>query len=183
VRPLSREEILAVQKRRTNRLLADDSPVPLEARKNGFAGLEYFPIDTKYQFILKMQTDEGPAQIQVALSNGEVVHALRAGVLEFELDGRRRRLHAYKKKADDLELFVPFKDGTSGRETYGAGRYIDIIVDQIDNSCVLDFNLSYSPLCMFDSSRYVCPYPPSENWLLDVNVQAGEKKFDRKPLH
>jgi uncharacterized protein len=176
--PLLRDQILAVQKKRTARLLANDSPVPLEARKNGFVGLEYFPVDLKYQFMLKLQTYEIPGQIQVSLSNGEVVDALRAGFLEFELDGKLRRLQAYKKHVDDEEVFVPFKDSTSGGETYGAGRYLDIVVDPVDGSCVLDFNLSYSPLCMFDKARFVCPYPPSENWLLDVEVRAGEKKFN-----
>ena len=102
---------------------------------------------------------------------------MRAGFLEFLLDGKQRRLQVYKKRVEDVEVFVPFRDRTSDSETYGAGRYVDVEVDPVDDGCVLDFNLSYNPLCAFDAARFVCPYPPRENWLSDVNVRAGEKKF------
>jgi len=56
--PRTKEEIVEIQKRRTARLVSDDSPVPLEARRKGFAGLEYFPIDPVYQFTLKLERYE-----------------------------------------------------------------------------------------------------------------------------
>lgn len=174
----SREEILEIQKRRTSNLLnIMHSSASIEGGKTRFTGLEYFPINSKYQYRLKLQTESRVGKVQVALSNGEIVEALRAGFFEFNLDGKARRLHVYKKKADDREMFLPFKDRTSGDETYESGRYLDIELDPTDGSCVLDFNLSYSPLCMLDKNRFVCPIPPAENWLLDLRIEAGEKKL------
>ena len=68
-------------------------------------------------------------------------------------------------------LFVPFRDGTSGRETYGAGRYLDIRVEADDRN-VLGF-FAYNPYCAYSDS-YSCPLPPAENWL-PVRIEAGER--------
>jgi uncharacterized protein (DUF1684 family) len=73
---------------------------------------------------------------------------------------------------DNDYLFVPFKDATTGHESYGAGRYIDV-PRRDDNSYVLDFNDAYNPSCAY-SPRYNCPYPPAQN-TLRVRVEAGEK--------
>lgn len=176
--PRSREEILAIQSRRTDRLVnGEDSPVPEELRRRGFKGLEYFPIDSKYQFKLKLHKYDQPSQVHVSLSNGDIVGALRVGFFEFELGGRTLRLQAYKKQVDDREMFLWFKDGTSGKDTYEAGRYLDIERDSVNEDYVLDFNLSYSPPCMFDPQRFVCPIPPRENWMMDTMIKAGEKRL------
>ena len=174
--PRTKEDIVGIQKRRTARLVSDDSPVPLEARRKGFAGLEYFPVNPSYQFRLRLQRYESPVMVRIGLSNGEFVEALRFGFLEFSLDGLLLWLQVYKKRPDDVEVFVPFRDSTSGVETFGAGRYLDFDLDSLDG-CVLDFNLAYNPLCAFDSSRFVCPCPPAENWLMDVEIREGEKRF------
>ena len=78
---------------------------------------------------------------------------------------------------EDRSLFVPFRDATSGKETYGAARYLDIEERQADDY-VIDSNLAYNPYCAY-SDDYVCPFPPQENWLT-VPIRAGEKAF---PLH
>ena len=75
------------------------------------------------------------------------------------------------------KLFVPFRDATSGKESYGAARYLDL-EDEPSGEYVLDFNLAYNPYCAY-SDDYVCPFPPKENWLT-APVRAGEKAF---PLH
>jgi uncharacterized protein len=176
--PRTPAEIIAIQKRRTEFLVgSDDSPVPIGGRHAGFKGLEYFPIDTKYQLKLKLHKYENPGRVPISLSNGAKVEALRVGYLRFNLDGKTLTLNVYKKREDDTEVFLPFRDKTSGHETYGAGRYVDLEVDPSDNSCVLDFNLSYNPLCAFGAGNFDCPIPPSENWLLDVEIRAGEMKF------
>jgi len=104
------------------------------------------------------------------------MEALRVGFLEFEIGSRRLALQVYMKRLEDTELFVPFKDGTSGNETYGGGRYAQVEYDSRDDTCILDFNLSGNPLCAFADGKYDCPIPPRENWL-DVEIRAGEKKF------
>jgi uncharacterized protein (DUF1684 family) len=74
-------------------------------------------------------------------------------------------------------LFLPFRDATSGRETYGGGRYLDIQPND-DGTVTLDFNLAYSPFCAY-SDGYSCALPPTENWM-SVRIEAGEKTW-RKP--
>ncbi len=176
--PRTRAEIIQIQNRRTEFLVkSENSPVPREAIQKGFKGLEYFPIDSKYQFKLKLHRYENPPRVRIALSNGENVEALKAGFLEFELGIRKLVLQVYKKRPEDTEMFLPFRDNTSGKETYGAGRYVDLEVDPNDDSCVLDFNLAYNPLCAFDTGKYDCPLPPMENWLMDLEIRAGERKF------
>ncbi len=175
---------MAIYKRRTTFLVSGEhSPVPLEERQRGFKGCEFFPIDMKYQFKLELQEYENPERVSISLSNGELVESLRVGFLEFEIEGKKQVLNVYKKRVEDTEIFVPFKDRTSGKETYGGGRYVDVELDPSGDTCVLDFNLSGNPLCAFAEGKYDCPIPPRENWL-DVEIRAGEKKYegsDRKP--
>ena len=180
--PKTRDQILATYKRRTEFLTKSvDSPVPLEARQAGFLGLEYFPFDPKYQLSLKLQKYEKPEWAPIVLSSGEAVQALRIGLLEFVIDDQKLLLNVYKNEVDDKEYFVPFKDKTSGNETYAGGRYVDLIVDAEEENCILDFHLSGNPHCAFDGEKYTCPMPPRENWL-DVEIRAGEKKFTKQNL-
>ena len=174
---LSKDEITTLRKMKNSSLLSEkDSPVPLELRQKGFTGTDFFPILEKYQLRLKLQEYENPEPVQISLSNGQKMDALRAGYFAFELDGKKVRLHVYKKQVSDLELFLPFRDKTSGKETYGAGRYLNLYKSP-DDSYVVDFNLAYNPLCAFDEKKYDCPLPPTENWLMDIEILAGEKKF------
>ena len=74
------------------------------------------------------------------------------------------------------KLFLPFKDLTSGEETYGGGRYMDVSVDNIKRDKIsLDFNHSYNPWCAY-SDGYNCPIPPAENHL-SIAMQVGEKNY------
>ena len=178
--PRTADEIIAVQKRRTAFLVDPQrSPIPRQAIENGFKGLEYFPIDSKYQLKLKLVKYDRPETVPISLSNGTVVKALKFGHLDFELDGKELTLQVYKKKLEDTDVLVPMRDKTSGNETYGAGRYVDVDVEPVDDGCVLDFNLAYNPLCAFNNDgRFDCPLPPKENWLMNIEIRAGEKKFE-----
>ena len=73
-------------------------------------------------------------------------------------------------------LFVPFKDLTNGKETYGAGRYMDIVKPRGDEA-ILNFNLAYNPNCAYGSEDFSCPIPPKENFL-QAEIKAGEKIFE-----
>ena len=77
-------------------------------------------------------------------------------------------------------LFLPFRDATSGSETYGAGRYLldtvkgaDLGGDPGRSELVLDFNMAYNPTCAYNAS-YDCPYPPRES-VLSLPIRAGER--------
>ena len=69
-------------------------------------------------------------------------------------------------------LFLPFRDATSGRQSYGAGRYLDIEPNE-DGSITIDFNLAYAPFCAY-SEQYSCALPPQENWM-SASIEAGER--------
>ena len=97
-------------------------------------------------------------------------------MFEFGLMGHSQRLTAYRLAGTDGEvsegLFVPFLDATSGTETYGAGRYLDLEPED-DGTWTLDFNLAYHPSCVYDP-RYSCPLTPPEN-RLGSRVEVGER--------
>jgi uncharacterized protein (DUF1684 family) len=105
----------------------------------------------------------------------------QAGDLVFEVGGAQHRLTAYltqDSEGYDM-LFVPFRDATSGMETYGAGRYLEAPYYDDTDEVELDFNLAYNPSCAF-SPAYDCPFPPAQN-RLPVEVLAGEKLPFAKP--
>ena len=97
----------------------------------------------------------------------------RAGRFVFIVDGQECSLSLYSHD-DPSSLFLPFRDATSGKETYGAGRYLDLTVE-IDGQIDLDFNLAYNPLCAYNEG-WSCPIPPVENWLT-VPIHAGELTY------
>ncbi|HEV8402297.1 MAG TPA: DUF1684 domain-containing protein [Candidatus Limnocylindrales bacterium] len=151
------------------------SPIPHEVRHD-FTGLPYFPVDPSLRFEdLRLEPYAGsePAAFEIPTSDGQLKPATRAGTFSFELDGVTRRLTAYVVDGGDPEsLFVPFLDETSGHETYGAGRYLDLEPDD-DDTYALDFNLAYHPSCVY-SPYYSCPLTPAEN-RLPVRIEAGER--------
>jgi len=159
-----------------------DSPIPHELR-NQFTGLAYFPVDPKYRVRARLERDPNLQKVVLATSKGVPREMIRVGFFEFEIDGTKQRLAAYKAvpppghRHEDRALFVPFRDATSGKETYGASRYLDIEEPSSDEH-VLDFNLAYNPYCAY-SDDYVCPFPPRENWL-SVPIRAGEMNFPLK---
>ncbi|MGI0149381.1 MAG: DUF1684 domain-containing protein [Thermoplasmata archaeon] len=159
-----------------------ESPVPHTLRDE-LQGLAYFPIDPKYRVRPRLVRDPNPQKIVLATSKGVPREMIRVGFFEFEIDGTKQRLAAYKAVPqqghhhEDRSLFVPFRDATSGKETYGAARYLDI-EELSSDDYVLDFNLAYNPYCAY-SDDYVCPFPPRENWL-SVPIRAGEQNFPLK---
>lgn len=156
-----------------------DSPVP-DDHKSDFEGLDYYPPDPDYRFELELEEYEDKSTLQVEVSGNGKREYICWGVFRFEIDGEEEVLRAYKREPDEEGFFVPFRDGTSGNETYGAGRYLDLSEeDQIGGSeWILDFNKAYNPWCAY-SDAYSCPLPPTDNWL-DVAIRAGEKKYPLK---
>jgi len=100
------------------------------------------------------------------------------GVFEFRVDGVGYSLTAYQRmdlpEEERQWVLVPFKDKTNGHETYGGGRYLEIMLP-IDARTEIDFNRAANPWCAYDP-RYTCPVPPLENWL-SLPIEAGEKMF------
>ena len=154
---------------------AHDSPIPHDARHD-FPGLPYFPVDESLRFeglTLEPYAGAEPAQFQIPTSDGKLRDAVRAGVLRFEIGGVTHALTGYTfAQGHSDSVFVPFLDTTSGTESYGAGRYLDIYPEE-DGTYALDFNLAYHPSCVYDT-KYSCPLTPAEN-RLPVRIEAGER--------
>jgi len=154
------------------------SPVPA-AERAAFNGIPYFPIDEALRFEdrpLEPYTGAEPSNFQIPTTDGQLRPAHRAGVLRFEIEGQPLQLTAYRfdgaDGGDGEALFVPFLDGTTGTESYGAGRYLDLDPED-DGTYWLDFNLAYHPSCVYDP-QYSCPLTPAEN-RLPVRIEAGER--------
>lgn len=154
------------------------SPVPA-AERGAFAGLPYFPVDIDYvidELTLEPYQGDEPVRFEIPTTDGGLRAAERAGVFRFELGGATHALTAYRLAGSGGEhaasLFVPFLDATSGSETYGAGRYLDLEPEE-DGTWTLDFNVAYHPSCVYDP-RFSCPLTPAEN-RLPIRVEAGER--------
>jgi uncharacterized protein (DUF1684 family) len=148
-----------------------------QSQKKTFSGLSYYPIDSKLRFILPLKEHDEKQTIRVEDSKGGIQTYMRWGEFSFNINGETYTLQAYKNHPSDNNLWVPFKDETNNKETYGAGRYIDLTegTDTIDDQYILDFNLAYNPFCAYNKD-YVCPFIPPENWL-KIPITAGEKAF------
>ena len=159
-----------------------ESPIP-ERLRPVLTGLAYFPVDPKYRVRSRLVRDPKPQRVVLATSKGTPREMARVGFFEFEIEGMKQRLAAFQSipepghHHEDRSLFVPFRDATSGKETYGAARYLDLEELRTDDY-VIDFNLAYNPYCAY-SDDYVCPFPPRENWLTAA-IRAGEKDFPLK---
>lgn len=172
---------LEMMRREKDHFFLHDPRSPIPARLRGsFRGLAYFPPDPRYRFRVRLQRYPDPERVTLATSKGVPREMVRYGFFGFEVDGVKQRLDVFKSVSppghhhEDTSLFLPFRDGTSGRETYGAARYLDL-EETPTGEYDLDFNLAYNPYCAY-SDDYVCPFPPRENWLT-VAIRAGEKAF------
>jgi uncharacterized protein (DUF1684 family) len=151
-----------------------DSPLA-HGKIGSFKGLRYFPPDPKYKVHAKLHGYDNPEKVTMITSKGTKQLFHRVGYFELELEGKKVRLQAYKSaERESNELFIPFRDGTSGKESYGSARYLDI-EEADDQNYVIDFNYAYNPYCAY-SGDYICPLPPRENWL-EAGILAGEMSY------
>ncbi|MDX1530795.1 MAG: DUF1684 domain-containing protein [Rhodothermales bacterium] len=155
------------------------SPLP-PAERAGFDGLDYFPYDSARTYAVALEPALEADTIRLSTTAGPPRPYVRYGAFAFGEGGRTYRLGVFKPVgplAEGDRLFVPFTDATSGRATYGGGRYIDLEPEP-SGRYVLDFNYAYNPYCVYDA-RYSCPLPPEEN-RLSVPLRAGELAYARE---
>jgi uncharacterized protein (DUF1684 family) len=154
-----------------------NSPIPDEDKQR-FQGLAYFPLNPAFRFTVKLNRYPRPGRERLATNTAERRDALRYGYFEFRVEGKTCRLQVYRTEDSDSGgkpyLFIPFRDATSGKETYGGGRYLDL-QENTTGIYDLDFNRAYNPLCVYGKD-YSCPLPPEEN-RLPVAILAGEKAY------
>jgi uncharacterized protein (DUF1684 family) len=147
---------------------ADDSPI---GNKETFHGLHYFEPNLTYRVraTVSPYMNEDKEMI-VKYTDGTTEKYEKYGYANFKIMGEDQKLLLLKNEG---VISVLFQDATSGKQTYGGGRYIDYpVADVKNNTIILDFNKAYNPYCVYQES-YACPVPPAEN-KLSVPIEAGE---------
>ncbi len=138
--------------------------------RKDFTGLHYFPVKPEYRIATRLVPDAKKIPILNVL--GQVEDTPSPGYVEFQLHGQKLRLTPVQESPGELSFI--FRDLTSGKETYGSGRFLDAELGK-DGEVVLDFNKAYNPPCAF-TPYATCPLPPKEN-RLGARIEAGELKY------
>jgi len=154
------------------------SPIRDPDDRAGFPGPEYFDYDPGARVVATVEPAEPERRVIEGSADGRF-EMTRFGEARFDLYGQSHALGLYWIEVYGGGVFLSFRDGTSGRETFGAGRYLLDTVKGADlgtegGGLVLDFNFAYQPSCSYDP-MWVCPLAPPENRLA-VEVRAGERK-------
>ncbi len=138
-----------------------------------FKGLTYFDEDPDLRFFVTPEEFESKEIIDMQTSTGDIAQYVRWGKIRFEVGEQTAQLTLLKYE-ETGEFFLPFADATSGQETYGARRYVDVR-ELPDGRLVVDFNYAYNPYCAYNE-HWSCPLTPPDN-RLTVAIRAGEKNF------
>jgi len=172
-----RWEISLVEMRiEKNEAFVNPAMSPLQADSIAtFIGLNYYFPQKELRFHAPYTEEAGTDIVKMTKRKGNIVSYVRRGKVSFRHAGQIQTLSLFGP-ADTSKgdyLFLPFYDETSGTETYGGGRYLDVEITP-DGFVDLDFNYSYNPLCDYNSAKYNCTLPPEEN-KLNFAVRAGER--------
>lgn len=143
------------------------------ATRTGFKGIERYPVDGKWKVTARFEAFPDKRTLKIPTVIGTVEDMVAPGTVVFSVDGKPYRLDPVIEEGSD-ELFFIFADETSGKETYGAGRFLYAPMPK-DGVVVIDFNRAYNPPCAFTKFA-TCPLPPAQN-RMKVAVTAGEKKY------
>jgi uncharacterized protein len=176
------EEIGKYRNGKNIKLMYGESTPLLPEQLKDFKGLKYFEPYLKYKVEGKLVKDDKQDIVLMKTSTEREPAYVRYGVVYFKIDTFDLKLAVFQnKKMLDLSqdtnlLFVPFRDGTNGKETYGGGRYFDCEIPLTGNTILLDFNKAYNPYCAYNP-RFSCVIPPEEN-RLKIGIEAGEKVFE-----
>lgn len=171
VNPEAYRQQVAEDRKKKDEFFRTDSNSPI-SNKADFRGLSYFQADLSYRVMARLEPFADKTQkLVVRMSDGsEEVYDKFAHVV-FKLNDETCRLLVVKL---ENTYSILFRDGTSGKETYGGGRYLEIDPASLtNNGAILDFNKAYNPYCAYNPT-YSCPIPPAEN-TLSTPVKAGEK--------
>lgn len=161
-----------------DRFMRTSKDSPFAKNPEDFKELIYYPPDPKYKIIADLNPIENRKTVTLATNDGKEENYVEYAYAEFDLDGFHHRLLILE--VIDMgpfrgKLFFAFGDETSADETYGAGRYLDLVKVPGSRTITLDFNKAYNPYCAYNNN-YSCPLPPSEN-LLRIPIRAGEKTY------
>jgi uncharacterized protein (DUF1684 family) len=160
--------------------MKSDKGSPFQVDSLEFHGLNYFPIDPKFNIKAKLVHIEKKKVVILGTSDGKQQKYLEYAHAIFNMDGVENKLlilEVMDMGPQRGKLFLAFADATSSAETYGAGRYLDVKKVHAASSIQLDFNLAYNPYCAYTDS-FTCPFPPKEN-VLAIAVRAGEMNYHK----
>lgn len=153
-----------------------ETPLRGDSFKN-FKGHPFFPFDAKYRVTAKFVKSKDTKPFELPTSSGKTKTYQEYGKATFTLDDKPYTVTLYQSlaliKQDKYKdyLFLPFRDATNEKETYGGGKYMDLKIPK-GNTIILDFNQSYHPFCAYNAYDYNCPVVPEEN-KLPVEIRAG----------
>ena len=151
---------------------------PQHANRTTFKGLTYFPLSSAYRFRAKFTAYDTLKPVPVPNVLGQLVTMESPGYVEFTIKGTAYRLEPVYETSKHEDLFFIFKDLTSRRETYEAGRFLHTSLPK-DGFVDLDFNRAYNPPCAFTEFA-TCPLPIKDNQL-NARIPAGERRFHMVP--
>lgn len=161
---------IETMRRQKDDFFANDPQSPLEPeQRENFKGLQYFPPDENLRFELALEPSQEKGAVRLQTSTGDIQEYQRLGRVHFTVDGKEAVLTVF---GDGSGYFLPFVDFLAGKETYGAGRYLEPVLLP-SGRLLVDFNLAYNPYCAYNHN-WSCPIPPREN-RLGVPIRAGEK--------
>jgi len=143
-----------------------------------FTGLRWFPINPAYRVVARFAPFDTPKPVAVPNILGDVERYTSPGVLTFALNGQEHRLQPFQVgKQERSRFWIVFKDLSSGKETYGAARFVNASLPK-EGTTIIDFNRAFNPPCAYNPFT-TCPLPPPLN-RLTARILAGEKSY---PTH
>ncbi|MCU0471432.1 MAG: DUF1684 domain-containing protein [Arcicella sp.] len=152
--------------------LKTDKESPI-TNKAVFKGLKYFEINPSFKVNGTLDKFSSDQTTNISMTGGGAEEYEAYGNVSFEVEGVKYSLKIFK--TPEGNLFLPFKDLTTNKETYGAGRYLDFGVNDVkNNQLVIDFNKAYQPYCAYNEA-FTCPITPAENFI-NAAIKAGERQ-------
>lgn len=170
---------------RTNKdqqMLNNETSPLTQSQMDNFNGLSYYPVNINYQIKGEFVANETPKEVNLMTSAGSKVSLIEYGVVTFKFEGKSLSLTVYQNNNlpefgdNSQQLFIPFTDLTSGKETNAGGRYLAVDMPGNDNSMVLDFNKAMNPFSAYNDSN-VSVIPPQANSLINT-FAIGERKYE-----
>lgn len=145
-----------------------------------FSGHKYFDPDKEFRVTARYEPLDKPMPVMFMTASSDNMAFIKYGEFHFDLGGKSRVLSAYKLGASvydtsGRDLLVPFRDRTANDSTPFVGRVL-VVKEPQGSAAVLDFNTARNADCDY-APQIHCPIPPYKNWMLDVNVEAGEKMY------
>jgi uncharacterized protein (DUF1684 family) len=169
-----------------NAVFKDASKSPLKNKDlKSFKGLDFFPVDSSYIITASIKKTPDTPFLGMATNTEEKSYYRKFGILTFTLKEKEMQLTLYESLEESENpvfedyLFLPFTDETSGSDSYGGGRYMDVFKSKINTNGTLElnFNNTYNPYCAYNDD-YSCPLTPRDNHL-SMEILAGVKDFKK----